>query len=404
MEKEVSKSGRKVKAQPQLPVNGNVMAQCGIFFNHEVVSAIGVIGFQRIAAKHSPDVIAPLLAALKQDDVEAAVNVLRSLTAVPPTEFLNAAGWIWQMTHEAAANWFGQHGLISGPNETRGAFAVRAYFDHPDAFSSAVLKCIEENAFGQRPFNVFQPCRPIHNLATRPFDADAETQATALCQEHFGSRGYGPHCIVMRHSYARRLGFSIEHGTQRSGRAGFDLLEKAVTRQDRDRRMDSIFFDTKSKTLWISARSPRDVKFYVDLMGTILFGDAGIFSLRVKFDMSFAIAADLGARLAKLQRGRAKSVRLIYRGIQMTGRKKKIIENAEDRHDCISRHDESFDGFHDSGTVFGTTLRVDLAGEGNLHQDITVKSGSVLTGPGLSDADLQNLLLSLGIVKAYTND
>lgn len=401
MEKEVSKSSRKVKTQ--LPVNGDVIARCGQFFSHEKIAAIGVPALQRIASHHSPDVIAPLLALLKKDDFNGAVDILRSLTTEPPAEFVTAVGWIGQMTHEIGADLLSLEGLTPGVGESRGDFAARAYFDHFEKFSAAVLKCIERNSFGQRSFNVFQADRPLDKLKMNSLDADADAKATKLCREHFNSREYGPHCIIIRHTFARRLGYLIEHGTQRAGRSGFDLAEKAVSRLDRDRRMDFVFFDTKTKTLWISSRSSRDVSFYAELMGTVLYGDPGLFSRRVKFDLSFAITDDLADRLSEIPSGRMKAVRLKFRGIQKVGQKKKLYENAENKHDCLSSHDERLEGYHDNGTVFGITLRVDLASEKSLHQDITVKSGSVHAGPLLHDTELQCVMLGLGIVGGYAD-
>lgn len=373
-------------------------------FKPSFIKEIGVPLFQKLCEKHSPQLF-QLIKDFKENEANKLVETVRREDAPNPgTEFLNILPWIISLLDDEGFELLIDAGATMQPDEHRGAFVARTWLSQPELFHAATMRRRSSNATSRKRYGMYRPSKPLNNIALQRLDDTKAAELGVRCSQHFVDQRCGPTATVWLINEPGKIGVIIDRGSQKKSKGHIDSNEKSITTVLRDEKTDVAFFDHDTQTLWIAAAATGMTAFYARLLGEYLFGDSELFSVKVAFDLDFALTHELKEKLASCTGDRIVAVRMKSRKINLNdGSGVEPTHKVYSRGECVSEKVPLRQNQFPGATVASVSLEVELIGTKPIFETLAITNNAVQSGLHLSDEELQKILARLGIFSGDAN-
>ena len=323
-----------------------------------------------------------------------------------PSGIAEVLGLILQLRESNLIEQLDVEGIKRLSNESDGALLCRIFKDENEKFKKIAQRLEDTTRLSGISYSVSLLTKPL--LRQENFFSSSNVQEMIVqdCSEYYDGVGYTDHCLIKIFKKDNKEGFLIERGSHPRSMAVLDDNKRRINRLNNERKLDSVFFDKSSGTIWVNARGQRskDVKFLKGLAAKILTGNALAFR-DFNFDYQVIKSPKLRETLI-VQRDYAQ--RIILKEASFSQEPTSCISSPlrvapRSRNECLTDK-EDFRALAQVITLFnGINLKIVLNEESKSYGKLHIRSGRIHLDDTLKIEDIIDLLLDLKLVRGIEN-
>lgn len=376
-----------------------ILSDVGFSITEDTLHYFGIEGARLIAELEAPEIFHEMRSLT---DLQTFSDLINSKTDIP-SRFFETLNMIHMLQGPNTIRFLDEEKLFRREEECEGQFLCRVYREDRALFSRLTKRVENKVSSNGVAFSVSRLTKPV--LREKDFFQDKLEEIELACKLYNQSEGYTDHCIVQLVNINGREGFRVERGSQHSLLPVLENKER-LTRHTVIRKMDTVFFDSDTQTVWVNAKGQksRDISSYKMIATRILTGHAEAHE-NLNINLKCIKSKNLKKKLDK-PRGFAERIilRQAFFPRQLDSCMSSPLKAGYDRAGCITDKTD-FPYLAEKISSFSSAeFKVVINEENGLFDKITVGSGKIIYGGVVGLDNIFDLLSDLGIIDKFQND
>ena len=375
-----------------------ILSDVGFTVTDDILHYFGIEGVRYVAEIEAPEIFHEMRAVT---DLQTFSALITGKTDVP-SRFFETLNMIHMLEGQNTIRFLDEQKIFRNESECEGEFLCRVYKENRPLFAR-LAKRAEGNINSKgASFAVSRVTKPV--LKEKDFFIDKQAELELECSLYNQLEGYTDHCIIHFVNINGREGFRVERGSHLSQVPVLEKKER-LTRQLVIRKMDTIFFDSDTQTLWVNAKGQkgRDISFYKMIATRILTGHA---EAHENLNLNLQCIKDKDLK-RKLDTTREFAERVILRKAhfpkQIDSCVSSPLKAGSDRSGCVTDK-KDFPYHAERITSFNAAeIKIVVNEEDGVFDKITIGSGKIVYGGVVGLNDIFKLLTDLGIIEKISN-
>jgi len=373
-----------------------ILSDMGFSITEDTLHYFGIEGARLIAEVEAPEIFHEMKSL---EDLQSFSDLINSKTDIP-SRFFETLNMIHMLQGPNTIRFLDEEKIFRREDECEGQFLCRVFREDRALFARLTKRVEDKITSNGVSFSVSRVTKPV--LREKDFFKDKLEEIELACRLYNQLEGYTDHCIVHIVNINGREGFRVERGSHLSLLPVLEKKER-LTRNTVIRKMDTVFFDPDTQTVWVNAKGQksRDISSYKMIATRILTGHA---EAHENLNINLKCIKDKNLK-RKLDKPRDFAERIVLRQVHFSRQIDSCVTSplkaSSDRMGCLT---DQPDFPHLAGKISsfsGAEIKVVVNEENAVFDKITIGSGKIVYGGVVGLNDIFNLLSDLDMIDKF---